>query len=60
MVYNTQNYWVFGLCPLSVVLKSREHNVSETGFVGVFHSPEDGNRSSFQKMDEVQRPNNYE
>jgi hypothetical protein len=30
MVYNTQNYWVFGLCPLSGILKIREHNVSET------------------------------
>jgi hypothetical protein len=27
MVYNTQNYWVFGLYPLSGILKTREHNV---------------------------------
>jgi hypothetical protein len=28
-----KNYWVFGLCPLSSILKTREHNVSETGSV---------------------------
>jgi hypothetical protein len=36
MVYNTRNYWVFGLHPSSGILKNtREHNVSETGFVSV-------------------------
>jgi hypothetical protein len=30
MAYNTQNYWVFGLCPSSGILETREHNVSET------------------------------
>jgi hypothetical protein len=34
-VYNTQNYWVFGLCLLSGTLKSREHDVSEAGSVSV-------------------------
>jgi hypothetical protein len=29
MVYNTQNYWVFRLCPLSGILKTRKHNVSD-------------------------------
>jgi hypothetical protein len=29
MVYNNQNYWVFGLCPSSGVVKDGEHNVSE-------------------------------
>jgi hypothetical protein len=29
MVNNTQNYRVFGLCPSSGVLKTREYNVSE-------------------------------
>jgi hypothetical protein len=24
MVYNTQNYWVFRLCPLSGILKTRK------------------------------------
>jgi hypothetical protein len=56
-----QNYWDFGLFPLSEVLGSRGYNVLETGFVSVFRllkslglsrclpfSPEDGNRSSFQ------------
>jgi hypothetical protein len=23
MVYKTQNYWAFGLCPLSAILKTR-------------------------------------
>jgi hypothetical protein len=27
----SQNYWVFGLCPLSGILETRKHNVSETG-----------------------------
>jgi hypothetical protein len=36
MVYNTQGYWVFGLCPSSCILKNtKEHNVSETGSVSV-------------------------
>jgi hypothetical protein len=35
MVYNTQNYWVFGLCPSSDTLETRKHNVSETVSVSV-------------------------
>jgi hypothetical protein len=35
MVYNTQNYWVLGLFPLSGILKTREQHVSETGPVPV-------------------------
>jgi hypothetical protein len=35
MVYDTQNYWGFGLCPLSGILEIKEHNVSETGPVSV-------------------------
>jgi hypothetical protein len=35
MEYNTQNYWVFGLCPSSGILETRKHNVSETGSVSV-------------------------
>jgi hypothetical protein len=31
MVYNTQNYRVFWLCPSSGILETRKHNVSETG-----------------------------
>jgi hypothetical protein len=31
MVYNTQDYWVFGLCPLSGILENtKEHNILET------------------------------
>jgi hypothetical protein len=30
---STQNYWRFGTCPLSGILKGREHDVSETGSV---------------------------
>jgi hypothetical protein len=33
MVFNTQNYWGFGLCPASGILETTNHNVSETGFV---------------------------
>jgi hypothetical protein len=29
MMYNTQNYWVLGLCPSSGILETRKHNVSE-------------------------------
>jgi hypothetical protein len=35
MVYNTQNYWVFGLFPSSGVLENRKHDVSETESVSV-------------------------
>jgi hypothetical protein len=35
MVCNTQNYWVFRLCPSSGIQKTREHNISETGSVSV-------------------------
>jgi hypothetical protein len=35
MVYNTQNYWVLGLSPLSSILETRKHNISETGSVSV-------------------------
>jgi hypothetical protein len=31
MVYNTQNYWVSGVCPSSGILNTRTDNVSETG-----------------------------
>jgi hypothetical protein len=31
MVYNTQNYFVSGLCPSSRIPNTRKHNVSETG-----------------------------
>jgi hypothetical protein len=31
--HNTQNHWVSGLCPLSGILNTRTHNVSETGSV---------------------------
>jgi hypothetical protein len=48
MVDNIQNYWIFGLCSLSTLLKTGEHNVSESGFVGVTPSLEEGNRSNFR------------
>jgi hypothetical protein len=35
LVYKTRNYWIFGFCPLSGVLKTRKHKVSETGSVSV-------------------------
>jgi hypothetical protein len=30
VVYNTQNYWGFGLCASSGILKTRKHNDSES------------------------------
>jgi hypothetical protein len=53
MVYNTQNYWIFGLCPSSGIVETTKHDVSETGcFRNVvfsnfpsglpFFDPEDG------------------
>jgi hypothetical protein len=33
MVYNIQNYWIFGHCPSSGILETRKHNVSENGSV---------------------------
>jgi hypothetical protein len=35
MMYNTQNYWVFGLCSSTGILETRKHNISGTGFVSV-------------------------
>jgi hypothetical protein len=36
MVFNTQDYWVFGLCPPSGILEdTEEHNLSETGSVSI-------------------------
>jgi hypothetical protein len=35
MVYNTQNYWVFGLFPSSGILETRKHDITETGSVSV-------------------------
>jgi hypothetical protein len=35
MVYDIRDYAVLGLCPSSGILKIKEHNVSETGFVSV-------------------------
>jgi hypothetical protein len=39
MVYNTQNYWVFGLCPSSGILETRKHNsILKGSDDGVSHS----------------------
>jgi hypothetical protein len=35
MVYHIENYWVFGLFPLSGILGASKHDVSETGSVSV-------------------------
>jgi hypothetical protein len=35
MVYNTQNYWVFGPFPSSGIVENRKHDVSKTGSVSV-------------------------
>jgi hypothetical protein len=51
MVYNTQNYWVFGLLPSSCVLGSRKHDVSETDRVFYF--------LEYRTMEKVQKPSKY-
>jgi hypothetical protein len=57
MVYDTQNYWAFGLCPLSGIQKTREHNISETGSVsnirweGDTYSVESLRKSELQSVD---------
>jgi hypothetical protein len=28
MMYDTRNYWVFGLCPMASIQKNRENNAS--------------------------------
>jgi hypothetical protein len=35
VVYNTQSDWASELCPSSVILNTRKHNVWETGSVSV-------------------------
>jgi hypothetical protein len=35
MEYNTQNYWVSGLCLSCGIVNTRKHNVSETGSVSI-------------------------
>jgi hypothetical protein len=35
MVYNIQNDWLFGLCPTTSTLKTRKHNISDTGYISV-------------------------
>jgi hypothetical protein len=40
MVYNTQNYWVFGLLHSSGILEIRKHDVSETGSVSILRREE--------------------
>jgi hypothetical protein len=35
MLYNTLNYWVFGLFPSSGILGTRKHDISETGSVSI-------------------------
>jgi hypothetical protein len=47
-VFNTQNHWVFRLCPSSGILKIRKYYFSETGSVSekmcvlVSRIPDDG------------------
>jgi hypothetical protein len=56
MVYNTQDCWVFGLCPSSGILKNtKEHNVSESRSVS-----ETLCFLGYRTMDEVQKPGNPE
>jgi hypothetical protein len=32
---NLKGYWVFGVCPSSGILKTREHNIFATGSLSV-------------------------
>jgi hypothetical protein len=41
IVHNTQKCWGSGLCPSSRILKTRKHNVSETGFVSILRRREE-------------------
>jgi hypothetical protein len=36
VMYRYLDYWAFGLCPSSGILKRKEHGISETGSVSVF------------------------
>jgi hypothetical protein len=69
MVYNTQNSWVFGLCPSSGIQLLTLALSKGPITVGVSPSPEGGNRSSFRNvvfysfleywmMEKVQKPSN--
>jgi hypothetical protein len=49
MVYDTQNYWVFGLCPSSGILETRKHNISESRSVSV-HRWEGQDTSSLESL----------
>jgi hypothetical protein len=65
-----QNYWVFELCPLSGILKSREQNVSENGSVSVRRETRTlsgpleranlNHWTEYRTMDEFQKPGNSE
>jgi hypothetical protein len=35
LAYNTQNYWVSGLCPSSRIVNTRKYNVSKTESVSI-------------------------
>jgi hypothetical protein len=39
MVYNTQNYWVYGLCPSSCILKKRNKKIENTAFRKLYLFP---------------------
>jgi hypothetical protein len=38
MLYDIQNYWVFGLCPPSEIVNIRKHKVSEIKIVSDLRS----------------------
>jgi hypothetical protein len=57
MVYNTQNYWVFGLCPSSDILETRGFwrciILRITGFLDRVHRPvfKKLENAAFRKLD---------
>jgi hypothetical protein len=68
MVYNTQDYWVFGLCPSSDILKTQKNTFRK---LDLFPSSGEGETPTpasemlcyfvlleYKTMDKVQKPSN--
>jgi hypothetical protein len=64
VVYNTQNYWGFGLFPSSIILETRKH-VLETGSASILRwggktptqlGPLEGANLDHWMMEKVQKP----
>jgi hypothetical protein len=53
MVCNTQNYWVFSLCPSSGILETRKHIT----FRKLDHFPSSGEGETLSQLSPLQRDN---